>query len=136
MRPPVFDYQCTAKSKRSGCRCKNYACRDRDTCRMHGGTSLQGADHPNYRHGRCSKVLRQVRAKLDKALRRPIKVEVLLFPRPLDEIGDQMRRQPLAGLIVPPDQLTVAERMRALRTARRMLAEELAELRAEAADGP
>ncbi len=130
MRPAVFAYQCTAKSKRSGCRCKNYACRDRDTCRMHGGTSRQGAAHPNYRHGGCSKVLREVTAKLDKALRRPIEVDVLLFPRPLEEIGD---RQPLRGLIVPPGQLTIREWMRALRTARRMLAEELAELRAQIA---
>ena len=31
--------QCTAKSKRSGERCKNPACKGRKTCRMHGGTN-------------------------------------------------------------------------------------------------
>jgi hypothetical protein len=103
---------------------------------MHGGKSLRGADHPNFRHGRCSKVLRQVSARLGGLLRRPIKVEVLLFPRPLGELADQGGRQPLRGLIVPPEQLTVGEWMRALRAARRLLAQELAELRAEAENGP
>jgi len=39
-RPVQFDctkgQQCTARSKRSGERCRNYACQDRETCRMHG----------------------------------------------------------------------------------------------------
>jgi hypothetical protein len=103
---------------------------------MHGGKSLRGADHPNFRHGRCSKLLRQASARLGGLLRRPIKVEVLLFPRPLNELADQVGRQPLRGLIVPPQTQTIGERMRALRAARRMLAEELAALRAEAENGP
>jgi hypothetical protein len=47
--------QCTAKSKRSGERCKNYACRGRGTCRMHGGKSPRGIGHPNTKHGMYSK---------------------------------------------------------------------------------
>jgi hypothetical protein len=133
MRPPVFDFQCTAKSKRSGCRCKNYACRGRGTCRMHGGKSKRGSHHPNWRHGRFAKDLRNLHWLLKP---RPVLVEVLLFPRPMDEIAKQLGRERLRGLVVPPGQLTVAEWMRALRAARRILAQELAELRAEAADGP
>jgi hypothetical protein len=64
-------------------------------------------------------------------------VEVLLFPEPLEEIAQKVGpRQRLRALIVPPGQVTVAEWMRALRAARRALAQELAELRAEAANGP
>src|SRR5262249_4592658 len=59
MRTTVFNFQCAAKSKRSGARCRNYACRDRATCRMHGGRSRRGADHPNFRDGRHSKVLHE-----------------------------------------------------------------------------
>lgn len=49
--------QCTAKSKRSGERCKAQAVRGRTTCRMHGGTHPVGALAPQYKHGRYSKVL-------------------------------------------------------------------------------
>ncbi len=28
-------------------------------CRLHGGLSLSGPDHPNYQHGRCTKQARQ-----------------------------------------------------------------------------
>lgn len=31
--------QCTAKSKRSGQRCKNWSCKNRTVCRFHGGRS-------------------------------------------------------------------------------------------------
>jgi hypothetical protein len=69
-------------------------------------------------------------------------VKVLLFPEPLAEVakkvGRRPRRQRLGGLLVPPDPVTegpvtVGEWMRALRAARRLLAQELAELRAGAA---
>jgi hypothetical protein len=132
MGPPVFNFQCSAKRKRSGCRCKNYACRGRGACRMHGGKSLSGCNHPNFRHGRCSKVLRKLPPLLKP---RPVAVEVLLFPRPLEEIKWKAGREPLRGLVVPPEHLTVGQWMRALRAARRRLAQELPELRAELAEG-
>lgn len=40
--------QCTAKAKSTGKRCSNPAVRGRTVCRLHGGKSLRGAEHPNY----------------------------------------------------------------------------------------
>jgi hypothetical protein len=57
MRPQGFsERQCTAKSRRSGERCRNFACRNRPTCRMHGGRSRRGAEHPNYKNGAHSAI--------------------------------------------------------------------------------
>ena len=72
--------QCTAKSKRSGKRCRNYACQDRETCRMHGGTSRRGKEHPNYKTGRHSKVLRKIAQKFNRLLQRPVEVCIELYP--------------------------------------------------------
>jgi hypothetical protein len=69
-----------------------------------------------------------------------IDFSVLLFPKALEEITAQdfrrSRRQGLGlrGMAVGLDQLADADRMRVIRAARRVLAEALAELRAEAAD--
>jgi hypothetical protein len=41
--------QCTAKSKRSGERCRAKAVRGRRTCRMHGGTTAVGPAAPAYK---------------------------------------------------------------------------------------
>lgn len=41
--------RCTAKSKRSGGRCKNPPVRGRTVCRMHGGASPVGAASPQYK---------------------------------------------------------------------------------------
>jgi hypothetical protein len=52
MRPPQFAGQCSAKSKRSQQQCRNFACRGRHVCRMHGGTSLRSVAHPGFKDGR------------------------------------------------------------------------------------
>ena len=52
MRQQGFERQCSARSKRNKQRCKNFACLDRAVCRMHGGKSRRGLNHPNFRHGR------------------------------------------------------------------------------------
>lgn len=49
--------QCTAKSKRSGERCKNLAVTGRSVCRMHGGKTPRGAALPQTKHGRYSRDL-------------------------------------------------------------------------------
>lgn len=46
---------CNAKT-RNGTPCKSKAMAN-GRCRMHGGASLSGAEHPNYRHGRYSTYL-------------------------------------------------------------------------------
>lgn len=47
--------QCTAKSKRSGARCKNASMKGRTVCRMHGGKSLRGISSATHDHGYHSK---------------------------------------------------------------------------------
>jgi hypothetical protein len=47
--------RCTAKSKRSGKRCKNPAVAPSDKCRMHGGKSLKGIAAPAFKDGKRSK---------------------------------------------------------------------------------
>jgi hypothetical protein len=107
---------------------------------MHGGTSKNGGEHPNYRHGRYSKPAQELFRLLNP--RRPIGVQVLLFPFPMKEAWKHAGLGPLQPLVIPPEKLTIGEWMRALRAARRELGEELAEIRQwlrehaeEAADG-
>ena len=52
-----MDRQCTAKSKRSGERCKNRPARGRSVCHIHGGKSLSGVASATYQNGRYSKYL-------------------------------------------------------------------------------
>ena len=47
--------QCTAKSKRSGDRCKRSASVGRTVCNIHGGKTLRGKAHPAFKDGRRSK---------------------------------------------------------------------------------
>ncbi len=49
--------QCTAKSKRSHRRCRRSAAPGRSVCDKHGGKSLSGIAHPNWKHGRYSQAL-------------------------------------------------------------------------------
>ncbi len=42
--------KCNAKT-RSGQPCRNFPVTGRKRCRMHGGKSRKGTDHPNFRHG-------------------------------------------------------------------------------------
>ena len=67
--------QCSAKSKRSGERCRAPAVKGRYQCRMHGGilskeyhgAAISGPENPNWKHGRCSKeALRKEAAERDK----------------------------------------------------------------------
>jgi len=49
--------QCTAKSKRSGQRCKKDAVVGFGVCHIHGGKSLVGTANPAFKHGRYSRCL-------------------------------------------------------------------------------
>jgi hypothetical protein len=53
--PAVPYRQCTAKSKRSGERCRNRALIGATNCRMHNGQAQltqTGANNPNHKHGK------------------------------------------------------------------------------------
>jgi hypothetical protein len=104
---------------------------------MHGGKSKRGKDHWNYRTGLYSKDVKEASEMMARVLQRSVEVRVVLYPETLEEIAAKVGRgQRLHGLIVKPEHTTIDEWMRALRAARRLLAQELAELRAEATDGP
>ena len=48
---------CGAKT-RSGKPCQKPPLQGKNRCRLHGGASLCGVDHPNYKHGNCTKAAR------------------------------------------------------------------------------
>jgi hypothetical protein len=49
--------QCNAKAKSSGEQCRRRAVAGRNVCTVHGGKTPRGPAHPNYKHGKHSKVL-------------------------------------------------------------------------------
>src|SRR5262245_31214402 len=49
--------RCTAKAKGSGTQCKNPALPPTTKCRFHGGASLRGVAHPNFKTGAHSRYL-------------------------------------------------------------------------------
>lgn len=49
---------CGAKTRR-GIPCQKPPLFGKTRCRLHGGMSLSGIDHPNYQHGRCTKEARR-----------------------------------------------------------------------------
>lgn len=58
--------RCNART-RDGNYCENYPVDGNDRCRMHGGSSLAGPDHPNYSHGAYSKHLRSTFTEREEA---------------------------------------------------------------------
>jgi hypothetical protein len=104
---------------------------------MHGGKSKRGKEHWNYQKGLHSKDVKEAGAMMGRLFHRPVEVRLVLYPETLEEIAAKVGRgQRLHGLTVKPEHTTIDEWMRALRAARRLLAQELTELRAEATDGP
>ena len=49
---------CGAKT-RSGSPCQKPPLQGKARCRLHGGLSLVGKDHPNFKHGHCTKESRK-----------------------------------------------------------------------------
>ncbi len=49
--------QCRAKAKQTGQRCRRLASKGRMVCYIHGGKSLTGRDHPQFKTGRYSRYL-------------------------------------------------------------------------------
>ena len=50
--------KCNAKT-RSGTLCQKPPLQEKKRCRLHGGASLSGKDHWNYKHGQCTNVARE-----------------------------------------------------------------------------
>ena len=49
---------CGART-RAGNPCQKPPLQGKARCRLHGGMSLSGKDHPNYKHGHCTKEARK-----------------------------------------------------------------------------
>lgn len=58
---------CGAKT-RSGGKCQKYGMLN-GRCRLHGGKSLAGKDHWNYKHGECTKEARRKNAEISSYLK-------------------------------------------------------------------
>ncbi len=70
--PNPHGRQCTARSKRTGERCRRPVTPGRTTCRMHGGKTPRGPAAPSFRHGRYSTVLpHHLWARYEMSLRDP-----------------------------------------------------------------
>lgn len=59
---------CGAKT-RLGSPCQKSPLQGKYRCRLHGGLSLSGKDHPNYKHGRCTKHAQQVTVELSSHIK-------------------------------------------------------------------
>lgn len=147
-RPAQYDcdkgQQCTANSKRSGGRCRNYACQDRVICRMHGGTSKRGPEHWNYRTGEYSKDLRKARKVIGKMLHRPIEVRIAMYPEPFEEWAEKTleglrtgrRYFAVVNYLDGKRGIPLHEQERILKAARREISTRLRKVKAEMAGNP
>lgn len=72
--------RCSAKSKRTGERCKGPAVRGWQVCRFHGAGGGHGAgpDHPSYRHGMRSQELIEVRKQINDLVRETREIEKMV----------------------------------------------------------
>ena len=72
--------RCTAKSKRTGERCKGPAVRGWTVCRFHGagGGSPRGEAHPAYKHGMRSHVWVETRRGVIELIREARETEALI----------------------------------------------------------
>ena len=50
---------CGAKLRGRDAHCQKHALIGKTRCRNHGGASLSGKNHPNWKHGWCTKEARQ-----------------------------------------------------------------------------
>ena len=68
---------CGAKT-RSGYPCQKPSLQGKARCRLHGGMSLSGKDHPNFKHGDCTKATRRQIVDGNAHIRRLEKLAILL----------------------------------------------------------
>lgn len=92
---PHGNNQCTAKSKRTGERCKQTAMHGSNVCYMHGGKSPKGIASATYKHGRYSRYTRaNITEKLDRLLADPdilqLHDEIRLVTLRIDEKLDRL----------------------------------------------
>lgn len=70
----ISSVKCNAKAKHTGKTCRRWAIPGKTKCKFHGGASLSGIAHPNFKHGKYSRYLparlseRYQNARTDKDL--------------------------------------------------------------------
>lgn len=89
--------KCSAKSKRSGVKCKNAAVTDSDKCRIHGGKSPKGMASPHFKSGQFSKLdylPKKLAGRIEKIygdqlvnLEQSIEIQKTLETRYLEKLG-------------------------------------------------
>jgi len=122
MRQQGFPGQCTAKSKRSNDRCRNFAVRDCHVCRMHGANSRRGSNHPNFRHGRRTKTVDFAHLFAPYA----VQLRVYLFPKTASEMEmHKLSAKAIEAHVLDLDRLMPDDEIRILRVLRRAFAKEL-----------
>ena len=87
--------QCTARSKRSGERCRKHAMRGRTVCLAHGGRTPRGVASPHFKTGRYSRSLPgHLLAAYEEALRDPrllsLRDEAALIDAMINELLSQI----------------------------------------------
>lgn len=72
---------CGAKT-RSGTRCLKSPLVNKKRCRLHGGASLSGSAHRNYKHGNCTNAVREKNRLTREEIRALIQMAEMLglFP--------------------------------------------------------
>lgn len=93
--------RCTAKSRQTGNRCRNWPTVGMAVCRFHGGKTPRGTDAPAFRHGRYSKhAPTRLAARIDAALADPalmtLKDEAALVSA---QIGEVLEVLDVGGLL-------------------------------------
>ncbi|MBI2934683.1 MAG: hypothetical protein HYY29_03830 [Chloroflexi bacterium] len=93
--PSRDSLRCHAHSKNTGAPCKNWAMIGSTVCRLHGGKSLRGAEHPNFTGGRFSKYLPDsLRDKYMTALKDPellqLRDDIALMDARLAELFEKL----------------------------------------------
>ena len=59
---------CGAKT-RHGSPCQKHSLDGKTRCRLHGGLSLAGKEHWNYKHGQCTNAIRKKSKKIKEELK-------------------------------------------------------------------
>jgi hypothetical protein len=105
---------------------------------MHGGTSRRGREHWNYKTGEHSKVVRKTMKEISSLFHRPVQVRIALYPAGFMETMAKPRQERYFVIVNFPDEvgLSLAEKERILRAARREISSRLREVREEMSSKP
>lgn len=79
--PPGWNGQCLSKSRTTGVQCKQKAIPPTTRCHYHGGRSLRGPGHPNFKHGLYSELVQAMPAHMKGVFERTMNRDDLVHLR-------------------------------------------------------